>query len=332
MRILVLGASGFLGSHIIDALAAVDDVDELVAVARSVPDGAPGSWHALDLAAGGPRALDALVAAASPDVVVNAAGRTTGSAAELHGLNTAMVERLLGVMHRRVPRARLVHLGSGAEYGPADEGHQTTEEDEPRPLGAYGRTKLAATKLVWGAGFLGLDTVVLRVFNPIGADMDARTLPGNAASLMAAALASGDDRIELGPLDAYRDFVAATDVAAAVVAATRQRAAGGEILNVGTGTAHQTRELVHRLAAVAGFEGTVLERDAGSVRSAAVSWQEADISRTRRLLGWAPQATLTDAVDALWRSTTRDGAGRSSAARALATPRHRATMAAVAPH
>jgi nucleoside-diphosphate-sugar epimerase len=330
MRILVLGASGFLGSHIVDALAEVDGVVELVNVARTVPDGAPGAWQALDLAAGS-RALDGLVADVGPDVVVNAAGRTTGSATELDELNTAMVEQLLGVMLRRVPRARLVHLGSAAEYGPADEGHQTTEEDEPRPVGAYGRTKLAATELVRDAGSRGLDTVVLRVFNPIGARMDARTLPGNAAALIAAAVATGHDRIELGPLDASRDFVAATDVASSVVAAMRVPSAGGAILNVGTGSSHLTRELVTRLATVAGFTGTVVERDLGSVRSAAVSWQEADISRTRRTLGWAPKATLTEAVEALWRSASAEGAGGQPEARAHVSVRRATTMAAGAP-
>jgi nucleoside-diphosphate-sugar epimerase len=89
--------------------------------------------------------------------------------------------------------------------------------------------------VVQRASILGLDTVVLRVFNPVGAGMDARTLPGNAARRLAAAMAAGDDVIHLGPLGAARDFVAADDVAAATVAAVFEPRARGEVLNVGTG-------------------------------------------------------------------------------------------------
>src|SRR6185503_18912279 len=107
--------------------------------------------------------------------IVNAAGLTAGPREVMHALNVEFVDRLVGAVHRRAPTARLVHIGSAAEYGPAIGGRPTRETDDTRPSGPYGESKLAATRAVWGAGLLGLDTVVLRVFNPIGAGMDRRT-------------------------------------------------------------------------------------------------------------------------------------------------------------
>ena len=64
--------------------------------------------------------------------------------------------------------ARLVHLGSAAEYGRGP-GRAPVREDEPaRPVGPYGVTKLAGTRLVELARTAGLPAVVLRVFNPVG--------------------------------------------------------------------------------------------------------------------------------------------------------------------
>lgn len=308
-RVLLLGGTGFLGTHVRAELERDPRTVELTAVARSAgPVGPRSRWETLDLAAASAGQVEDLLGRARPDVVINVAGRTAGSDEQLQALNVTHVERLVAAMHRHTPAARLVHLGSAAEYGPTMEGRPTTETDEPRPVGAYGRTKLAGTRLVWGAGLLGMDTVVLRVFNPIGAGMDPRTLPGNAARQVAAAMAAGDAVIHLGPLGAHRDFVAAADVARATVAAAHRAEARGEVLNVGSGQARPARDLVRALADAAGFTGAVDEAEEGSARSGSVSWIEADLTRVRRALAWEPVTPFEDAVAALWAATGRPGA------------------------
>ena len=115
-RALVLGASGFLGNPICQALAGAGA--EVVGVARR-PGPLDGVHRRveLDLVAGGPQALAELLRAERPDVVVNAAGCVRGDEAEMTRANVELVAHLLAAVSAAPRPARIVHLGSAAEYG-----------------------------------------------------------------------------------------------------------------------------------------------------------------------------------------------------------------------
>jgi len=214
-RVMIIGASGFLGRHVRDrATAAGMDV---ITAGRSP---LPGSRaHCLlDLTADEPAGLAATLAAQAPDVVVNCAGATGGDIAELAAANMTGTASLVRALRRTGRVIRLVHLGSAAEYGPSVPGTAVAESAPARPAGAYGVTKLAATRLIELGRATGLDAVVLRVFNPVGPGAPGGILPGRLVSEFRRALTDGS-QVQLGPLDAVRDFVDARDVADAVIAA-----------------------------------------------------------------------------------------------------------------
>ncbi|MEQ0562343.1 NAD(P)-dependent oxidoreductase [Amycolatopsis sp. NEAU-NG30] len=285
MRVLVIGAAGFLGGHVRRAAAA-----------RGFEVVAPGRRH-LDLATGRAE-LAGLVAAIAPRAVVNCAGAVTGDAAALNAANVAGTENLVRALG---PGVRLVHLGSAAEYGRGSPGVPVTEAAEPRPLNPYGVTKLAGTRIVTQARASGLDGVVLRVFNPVGAGAPASGLPGRAAAALRKALADGGD-LRLGPLDAVRDFVDARDVADAVLAALTAPDLP-PVLNIGSGHGVPARALVKELLEVSGAGCAVYEDAPGSARSADVPWQQADITLATRVLAWRPRRGLADAAADLWRAS-----------------------------
>lgn len=141
---------------------------------------------------------------------------------------------------------------------------------------------------------------MLRVFNPVGAGIGEQTLPGRAARLIREAIESSSGRIELGPLGAWRDYLDARDVAEAAIAAATLPVESGLVLNVGSGKAVESRDLIHRLARVAAFDGTIGETAEASGRSAGVSWQQADVHAVAGALGWSARYTLDDAVQDLW--------------------------------
>lgn len=293
MRILIIGASSFLGRHLRPAATAAGHT--VLTAGRS------GGWDLrLDLALDPPDRVAGLIAAAAPDVVANCAGATAGAAEVLAAANITAVHTLVTALltwpgGEAGPPPRLVHVGSAAEYGAVEAGVPVTEDAVPRPAGLYGATKLGGTRLVELARTAGADAVVLRLFNVVGAGSPEDTLPGAAA----AQLRHGGG-LKLGPLDAIRDFVDARDAGDAVLAAAAAPALPHAVVNIGSGTGVAARVLVEQLLSVAGVDVAVHEDAPGSARSAGLGWQQADISRAAADLGWRPRRDLADSVRDLW--------------------------------
>ncbi|MFD7033645.1 NAD-dependent epimerase/dehydratase [Streptomyces sp. NPDC059917] len=324
MRVLLIGANGYLGRYVADRLLA-DPAVQLTALGRG--DDADVRF---DLATGSPGALTRFLDAVHPGVVINCAGATRGGARELTRHNTVAVATVCESLRRSGCGARLVQLGCAAEYGPSQPGSSTAEDAVPRPGGPYGVSKLAATELVLGSG---LDAVVLRVFSPVGPGTPAGSPLGRLAEAMRRAMQSGDSELKLSGLGVQRDFVDVRDVARAVHAASLSAAQG--VVNIGTGRAVRLRDAAAVLARVAGYGGAIHELDGppqphahpgrpaglaaiGSPRAEATAeqlaaapppypypdgcgtWQQADVRTARDRLGWRPRINLEESLADIW--------------------------------
>lgn len=310
IKVLLVGAGGFLGRHVFDLLTGQPGVRVRTA-SRSVPVDAvradragetgEGGHVLVNLGTDGPDRVGSVLTDLRPDVVVNCAGAISGDTAELTATNIRGPASLVQAMLRYTPAARLIHLGSAAEYGVTKRGAPISEVIPARPVGEYGATKLAGTELVTLARSAGLDALTLRVFNPVGPGAPASNLPGRLAAEIIRARAEGDE-VRLGPLDAVRDFVDARDVADAVWAAIIAPTLDRPVLNVGSGRGVPVRELVDILVPISGFSGKIVESAEGSARSATVPWQQADISAIREVLGWRPSTSLVGSLNDLWQA------------------------------
>jgi NDP-hexose 4-ketoreductase len=303
MRILVLGHTGYLGAHVAARLAALPG-------ARVLGGGrSSGADVPVDLTTDSVGRLAERLASAAADAVVNCAGATGGDPVTLAEVNARGPAVLCAALARARPTARLVHLGSAAEYGPHTDRVPASESAATRPVTVYGATKLAGTVTVSASG---LDAVVLRVGNPVGAGAPASGLPGRVAALLRETRSGPDAVLRLGDLSAYRDFVDVRDVARAVERAVTAPGPLPPVLNVGGGQAVPVRDLVHRLADAAGFRGRIEEQGAGSTRSERVSWQCSDISAAAEVLGWRPTYSLARSLAALWSAGAHPEGGHPS--------------------
>ncbi|MFD8204626.1 NAD-dependent epimerase/dehydratase family protein, partial [Streptomyces sp. NPDC059701] len=169
MRILVVGFTGYLGAHVAERLRALPGT-RVLGAGRS-----PAADVPVDLATDPVDRLARTLASAAPDAVVNCAGATGGDAVTLAELNARGPAVLCEALRRARPAARLVHLGSAAEYGPGAPHVKVPESAPTRPLTAYGATKLAGTVTVGG----GLGVCFLSgVGKDVGAGGNARGAEG----------------------------------------------------------------------------------------------------------------------------------------------------------
>jgi nucleoside-diphosphate-sugar epimerase len=292
-RILVLGASGFIGRHLIDACRARGF--EVIGTSRG------SSRELIRLDPLGPNAFERVLEAIQPSAIVNCIGATAGSRDEFLAANVGVVSRLLEVVGLETcPNQRLVQLGSAAEFGAVEFGAGISPTAPTNPVNGYGATKLEATRLVAQARERGVQGVVLRLFNPLGPGLPDSSLPGRAVARIRNALEHHERAIRFGSLRASRDFVDVRDVVDALIAAATLETTPPPILNLGSGTATSARELVRTLAQIAGYDGQILEDDTGSPRAGEIAWQRADVSLTVSSLGWEPRRGLRESLEWMW--------------------------------
>src|SRR5258708_19442557 len=145
MAVIVTGATGFIGSHLAQALAAAgEEVRCLVRRPGPVSSPAGSRFYLADFSVSDLAVPNSVCE--SVDTIYHVAGATRAvSTSAFHEANVAITERLLARATQGGARPRFVYISSQAAAGPTPEGSSPlTEEDQPVPIEAYGRSKLAA--------------------------------------------------------------------------------------------------------------------------------------------------------------------------------------------
>jgi nucleoside-diphosphate-sugar epimerase len=161
-KVLITGATGFVGSHVVERL--VDLGIPVRALVRAASMSRALEERGAEIVTGGLGDAEALGRAVhGVDVVLHLAASTHArSAAEYHRVNATgtrdLVEASLGASARP---GRFVYLSSLAAVGPSRDGQPIHPEDEPRPLTAYGTSKLEGERVCLAAGSR-LEVTVLR--------------------------------------------------------------------------------------------------------------------------------------------------------------------------
>lgn len=295
MRVLVTGAGGFVGRHLVRRLVA-----EGHRVAGSV-------WgETLDLPEVEVRELDVrdreaverVVGRVRPEVVVHLAGLShVGQSWERPGCyfqaNVVGTEHLLAA----AGDARLVLASSADVYGAVPEAEQPIGEDRPlEPATPYGLTKAAAERLAFALA--GERAVVVRSFNLIGpGQAPTFALPSFAAQLAAIHRGEAEPVLRVGNLSARRDFVH-VEAAARAYALLAREGEGGTAYNLSSGRGTAIRDALDALLRVSGVEARI-ETDPERFRPVDLPLLAGDPARLRSL-GWEPEPGIEEAVRELW--------------------------------
>lgn len=299
-RVLVTGAAGFIGSHLVDRLMA--DGHEVTGV-----DSFTGYYSRerkernLRLAMDAPRfelvegdllSVDLGDFIGTADAVLHLAGEPGvrrswgGNFGRYMERNVLTTQRLLEAVSGS--DARFVYVSSSSVYG-GDGGEPVAEDHPRRPASPYGTSKLAAEELVeLYRRERGVSATVLRYFTVYG----PRQRPEMALARFLFAARKGRPVEVFGDGGQVRDMTYVFDAVSATVAALE---ASPGVYNVGGGTRATVNEMLETVRLVTGTEVEVRygPTAAGDVRS---TW--ADSRRAARELGYLPQTTLEDGIAA----------------------------------
>lgn len=314
-RALVTGAGGFVGPHLVAALAAAgDEVWTTDRTPTPHPALDPDRHIVCDLA--DDEAVRALVVRTRPDRVFHLASQSsvaqsfTAPRETLLG-NLGAACNVLEALRHDAPQARLLVVGSAEQYGNVPEAELPIRETAPfRPASPYAVSKVAQEHLaVQYATAFGLDVVLARSFNHSGPGQSERfVLPGFARQVARAEAGLQDPVLAVGNLDVWRDFLDVRDVVRAYLLLA-ERGERGTAYNVCSGVAHRVRDLLDALLTRA-RRPLVVEVDPARWRAADLPVLRGDASKLRERTGWEPRipfdTTLGDILDD-WRARIAGG-------------------------
>jgi GDP-4-dehydro-6-deoxy-D-mannose reductase len=293
-RVLITGASGFAGRHLVAACTAAGD--QVV----EAPPSASSDLRDADVAR-------RVVGEAAPSIVYHLAaqahvGRSWSDPLGTLTDNVSLTLNVLEAVRAEAPEAVVLLACSSEEYGPPDR-IPTDEDALLRPANPYAVSK-ATCDMLGGLYVVahGLTVIRARAFNHSGPGQE----PIYAIASFAQQIALGGDPVTVvtGNPDTRRDYTDVRDV----VRAYRLLAFNGEpgVFNVCSGVSYSARELVAALGRVADVE-VIHEVDPERVRPNEVMDVRGSYARLHEVTGWQPEIalerTLLDTVD-YWRRSS----------------------------
>lgn len=306
-KIIVTGAAGFIGSHIVEALLQqgeeVIGIDEFndyydpmlkrknVAHLQMSPN--------FTLIEGDMQFLDWQNLLKDVDVIYHQAAQAGVRASWGKGFrfyterNISATQVLLEAAKDAKHLKRLVFASTSSVYGDA-ETLPTHEGICPQPVSPYGITKLAAERLcgLYHKNF-GVPFVALRYFTVYG----PKQRPDMAFHKFFKSILQDEAIPVYGDGQQTRDFTFVSDAVAANLAAATVPQAVGEIFNIGGGSRVVLTEVLDTMAEIIGkpIKRNHIEKAMGDARHTA-----ADVTKARKILGYQPQVSLKDGLTREW--------------------------------
>ena len=302
-RVLVTGAAGFIGSHLVEAVVrAGGGVRAFVRYnSRSsngwLEDADPDVLAQVEIFRGdlgNPEAVAGAVDGTQTVLHLGALIPIPYSYRHPREYITANVEGAMNMLEavRRSGVERLVHVSSSEVYGTA----LTVPIDEHHPLQAqspYAATKVGADQLALSFHHSFETPVVIgRPFNTFGPRQSARAVIPTIISQ-----AFTRTQIELGSTSPTRDFLYVQDTVAGLMRCAEMKGIEGEVINLGSGTEISIGEVAEKVLGMLGRELPVVQTDQRMrPEGSEVERLLADNRKAERMLDWRPSVTFDEGL------------------------------------
>jgi len=319
MKLLITGVAGFVGGHVVELLQGehpeveVYGLDRPLGVApMRLPAGAVGIEADLD----DPAAVEGVLERVQPDRIIHLAGQSSVSQS-WRDPGSTLRTNVLGIVHlldelrQRSLTPRVLVVGSAEEYGAEEGTPALLQESSPlRPRSPYAVSKAAQGLLaLQHAQPAGLSVIVTRTFPHTGPRRgEAFAESSFARQLAEIELGMRPAVIEVGNLDAIRDFSDVRDVVRAYWALL-EHGRSGEAYNVCTGRGVRIGDLLDALIQLSGSKVEV-RVDPERLRPSDIPVLVGDPAKLREATGWSPRFELEQTLADLlgyWRERLSSG-------------------------
>lgn len=303
-KVLVTGACGFIGSHLVERL-----LEEGPEVRAFVCYNSFNSWGWLDRI---------------PSEALKSVEVVTGDIRDPHGVKKAVegaevvfhLAALIGIPYsyrspesymetnvkgtlnvlqaaREASVERVVVTSTSEVYGTAR--YAPIDEEHPRQAQSpYAATKIAADSLAESfVRSFSQDILIARPFNTYGPRQSARAI----IPTIITQLLSGNRELKLGALHPTRDFVFVKDTAEGFVRIAKSEAEPGTEINIATGQEISVRSLAGAIAEITGQDAEFI-RDESRVRASGSEVERlcGSVERLKKITGWTPARTLEEGL------------------------------------
>ena len=316
-RIFVTGSDGFVGRHLLQALAkSLDAADQIIAACRtntslSIPSARPVVFDICD-----PLQTLAAIRQAQPTCVVHLAAISTIREAQSDReltwrVNVGGTRNLAEAVLEAAPDARFIFVGTSESYGNSFNlsPEPISELTRLDPRNTYAVSKAAADLLIGQMKYEGLNAVRFRPFNHTGPGQSERfVVSAFAAQIARIEYGRQDPTIRVGNLDSIRDFLDVRDVVRAYIRAIElPELPSQSIFNLASGTPRSIRQILDSLCARSQTEVRV-EIDPDRQRPNETPIAVGSAILAEQVLGWQPKITwekTADDVLGFWRAAVR---------------------------
>ena len=295
-RVLVTGADGFIGSHLVEALVA-----EGAAVRALVQYNSFGHWgwldtvpeptrRAIEVVAGDVRDRGCVREAVAGCTVIFHLAALIAIPYSYRAAESYLDTNIRGTLAlleaaREGNVTKFVQTSTSEVYGSA----RRVPIDEEHPLQAqspYAASKVAADQLALSFHrSFGLPVAVIRPFNTYGPRQSARAV----IPTIITQLAAGARRLSLGALTPTRDFSFVANTVSGFLAVAAHPASVGEVINIGSGFEITIGDTARLIAGLMGREVDIVS-EAERLRppGSEVERLYAGLDKAARLIGWQP--------------------------------------------